>query len=362
MANKTEKTQPAPQAAASKNSAPKTSTNDRLQHLKVFAIMVMAAVVLAGMVFFYVDTTAQKNSANTAAAEALEALKTRHIRLFEKRVDTQRLAQQVVADAFEGVNMSSLGGASGALGKRLLLVLQPSVSAQLKKQIEAYVVTGSVATASNEEPAVLQKLWQDVGTGDVADVTIDKVRSEGKSATATVLLHHHTNPIPTEVLVGMEKIDGVWRVVSLPNLGQVLANIDAQQHTTKESRNSAKQVEMANILHTTLQWKKSEQPWPANPLTMLEIEFDNTGKQDITTYRYEVTLNNLNTGDSKVVELTEDELIAAGGAVEKNIPLMMDITSDVDAGLFNADSESIRLSLKGVEMVFADGTSIVIEN
>ncbi|MBA3994645.1 MAG: hypothetical protein C0469_14055 [Cyanobacteria bacterium DS2.3.42] len=195
---------------------------------KMFRIVGVLAL-LAGVAWgiFYLWTSTPEYS----ISQVKDAVKAHDKAKFDKFVDTEEFADGMVDDMLTKPIKEAMGGntigrwvAAGMSG-----IFKPQFVSQIKKDLYDLVEKGSIS----------QSVGTDVVDPDMTLGAVDRrlclsqndfkkienIKSDGKVATVTVVLHNKEHNKDFKLDVQMQKTEGYWRVTKMLNFPEFVARL-----------------------------------------------------------------------------------------------------------------------------------------
>ncbi|MCC7531088.1 MAG: hypothetical protein IT342_21400 [Candidatus Melainabacteria bacterium] len=214
--------------------------------IKMFRIAFSLAVIaICGWGLFYFWTSTPEY----AISQVKDAVKAHDKVKFDKFVDTEEFADGMVDDMLTkplkeamGGNMISRWVVAGMSG-----MFKPRFVSRIKSDLYDLVEKGSVSQTSDADDVdpemTLSAVDRRLCLSKNDFKRIENIKSDGKVATATVVLHNKEHNQDFKLDVQMQKVEGYWRITRMLNFPEFVARL-----IEVESAHSSNEAEKAEPL------------------------------------------------------------------------------------------------------------------
>ena len=211
----------------------------------VVALTVIATFACAGFYFWTLTP-------EYAISQVKESIKAHDKAKFDKYVDTDEFAEGMVDDLIAKPLKEAMGGGMIArwVSAGVSGIFKPPLVAQMKSDLYDLVEKGSINQSANKvgvDPEMtLGAVDRRVCLSKNEFKKVENVRSDGKDATITVVLHNKEHNKDFNLDVQMHKMEGYWRVTKLTNfpefVGKVVEMESTHQSDQTENSESVKRI------------------------------------------------------------------------------------------------------------------------
>ena len=207
-----------------------------------------------------------------ALQQIVKAVETHDTELFHKYVDVTKIAERIIEDLADSIKDkpdTSSGSVAESPAKGRITLVEPRLAEIVREQVERYVERGDVPQAGtsdpNEESFSLKRIQDRIGR-QFRDVKY--VRGEGKIATVGIGLHNERLKIDQVLELKLRrKEDDHWQLIELPNLFQLITEIESVEKSKLEEANRPvrEQMEQAVSLEKVSKDQEMDPRSPAPP-------------------------------------------------------------------------------------------------
>jgi len=184
-----------------------------------------------------------------ALQQIVKAVETHDTELFHRYVDVPTIAERIIEDLVDSIKDkpgSSSSSVGESPGKGRITLVEPRLTEIVREQVERYVERGDVPQAAtsdpNEESFSLKRIHDRIG-GQFRDIKY--VRGEGKIATVGIGLHNERLEIDQVLELKLRrKEDDHWQLIGLPNLFQLITEIESVDKSKLEEANKPVREQM----------------------------------------------------------------------------------------------------------------------
>lgn len=189
---------------------------------RIIAVLALLAGIGYGAFFLWSSTP------EYSIGQVKDAFKAHDKAKFDKFVDADQFAGSMVDDMLTNPVKEALGG--GTIGRWIAAgmtgIFKPQYVSSFKSDLYALVEKGNISQTSDDDSmmslgAVERRLC--LSQNDLKKV--ENVKSDGKLATVTVVLHNKMHDKDLALDVQMQKTDNHWRIIKMLNFPEFVARM-----------------------------------------------------------------------------------------------------------------------------------------
>ncbi len=190
------------------------------------AVVLAVIALLACGAYFIVTSTPEY-----AIGQVKDAIKSHDRKKFDKYVDTDEFADVMVDDLLTRPFKEAMG--NGMIARWVTAgisgIFKPPLVAQMKSDLYELVDKGSISQSVNKDGVdpemTLGAVDRRICLSKNEFKRVENVRSDGRDAKVTVVLHNKEHDKDFNLDVQMHKMEGYWRVTKLTNFPEFISRI-----------------------------------------------------------------------------------------------------------------------------------------
>lgn len=202
-------------------------------------------ILLAGIAYgiFYIWSSTPEYS----IGQVKDAVKAHDKVKFAKFVNTDEFAGAMVDDMLTQPIKDVMGGGmlSGWVVAGMNGVFKPPMVAKLKEDMNDLVETGNFAQRTSdtvESDRLLGAIDRRLCLSQNEFQKLENVRSEGKEAKVTIVLHNKTHNKDLKLDVQMQKMDGYWRITKMLNFPEFVGQVTEVESVHNNERTGSSET------------------------------------------------------------------------------------------------------------------------
>jgi len=202
---------------------------------QMFRIIAVLAI-LAGIAYggFYLWSSTPEYS----IGQVKDAFRTHDRAKFDKFVDADEFAGGMVDDLLTNPVKEVLGG--GTIGRWVVAgmagMFKPQFVSSFKSDLYALVENGNLRQSADDSEMSLALVERRLCLSKNEFKKVDNVKTDGKLATVTVVLHNKMHDKDMKLDVQMQKMDNYWRVTKMLNFPEFAARIAEVESVHKDDK------------------------------------------------------------------------------------------------------------------------------
>lgn len=197
----------------------------KIKMFRLASVLAIFAIAALGAFSFWTSTP------DYAISQIKDAVKAHDRAKFDKFVDTDEFADGMVDDMLTKPIKEAMGGntigrwvAAGMSG-----IFKPQFVTQIKSDLYDLVEKGSVSQSVGKDGVdpdmTLSAIDRRLCLSQNDFKKIENIKSDGKVATVTVVLHNKAHEKDFKLDVQMQKVEGYWRVTKMLNFPEFVARL-----------------------------------------------------------------------------------------------------------------------------------------
>lgn len=295
--------------------------------------------------------------------EVQHSLASRDVAAFERRVDVAAVATSAVnqlfgssrlgLDSLPDVVRNRLESQSdrGGVRARLEAFLKPGLSENLKDEALLAVGKGSFAAAPE---GLLHKLWQDAGGERLRFGRVRVVSADAERAVGELVVSRPDLNLTLPLRLEMDRLDGHWQVVDVPNLADVLNQISVTAAEWRETKSAQTVAELGRLVTVTNVTKARTD----DGRLLVGARLTNAGPVDLRGLRVQLVFADAAGQPMKVVVVEEPARLAAGTSVEKNWTVLIDEHRSLERYVRDLPLAALTLRAGVIGLTMANGQTL----
>ena len=195
---------------------------------KIFFITVIIAIIAISVLLFWQVT----NSPRYSLKKLDNAIKEHDVNAFNKYVDLDATIDEIIVQTWKHYTAGEATGSRwneirSDIGNTLLSVVKPNIKEMIKKEVNAYIVTGEWSgdrtdNGSGISSMIIKIIREKIDPGQWDQQSVNYTEVDGKIA--YVGLTYFDKSIDTNFLleVKMRDMNGYWQIIEISNIAQIL--------------------------------------------------------------------------------------------------------------------------------------------
>lgn len=338
------------------------------------AIVSIAAIGAATAGYFHMEKQKHLSSASYALSQAKLAITSKDKALFEKHVDTHKVALSILANMLKESNqqtketdnlLESVGTQlSNKLGKRFAAFVQPELSKNLQTQMTSFVEAGSfgddidLSRLYGGKP-MLQNLWEELKGEEIVFGEFTNVQQQETTASAELAFEKPVLEFSSALKFDLEKEGESWKVVGINNLAEKLSEISEKRAAVIAKQNTQTQERLnAAISVVSVEKSAGVSQWGVGKGLLLRAAFENTSEKNIQSFHATINFKD-ETGETiKQTDISDTDLLMSASVAEKSWPMGINPLSQADNFIYDATDASLTIQIDLKAITFEDGEKL----
>lgn len=188
---------------------------------RILLVLILIAGIACGGFWFWTTTP------QYSISQIKEAIKTHDRKKFDKHVDVNDFAAGMVDDVLMQPMQEAVGGGMAGrwVAAGMSALLKPTLVSGIKEELYSLVGTGSFGEPDAESAFSLHQMEQQMCLKSHDFKRIEQIKTDGKLAQATLVLHNDKHNKDLKLDVQMRDMGGYWQVTRMLNFPEFTAQL-----------------------------------------------------------------------------------------------------------------------------------------
>lgn len=326
------------------------------KRISIIVLLICAVVLTAGVLFKYQEP---QNSPEKSFSALWEGVRQNSITQVESAADLTLLSESIVDQLF-GEEMAQEGDMldkiEGWATRKYASFIRPELVKSLNDQMVRFISVGTIKQGSESD--ILSRLKGELlgEAGHFAPVS--EFVTKGAEATAWMPIIRADVEDKLALQLKFVKVNDTWKLVDVPNLNNVLHQLELIRYAKIKEMNAAIQEQLEqNLRLVNIEKSSGISKWGVGKGVMIKAAFENTSNQDIASFHAFVDFIE-NDKVLKTVIISDTDVLPVGQIMEKSWPMTVNPLFESDNRIYDISSEELTIAVRLSEVAFADGTKI----
>ena len=195
---------------------------------KIFFITVIIAIIAISVLLFWQVT----NSPRYSLKKLDNAIKEHDVNAFNKYVDLDATIDEIIVQTWKHYTAGEATGSRwneirSDIGNTLLSVVKPNIKEMIKKEVNAYIVTGEWSgdrtdNGSGISSMIIKIIREKIDPGQWDQQSVNYTEVEGKIAYVGLTYFDKSRDTNFLLEVKMRDMNGYWQIIEISNIAQIL--------------------------------------------------------------------------------------------------------------------------------------------
>ena len=195
---------------------------------KIFFITVIIAIIAISVLLFWQVT----NSPRYSLKKLDNAIKEHDVNAFNKYVDLDATIDEIIVQTWKHYTAGEATGSRwneirSDIGNTLLSVVKPNIKEMIKKEVNAYIVTGEWSgnrtdNGSGISSMIIKIIREKIDPGQWDQQSVNYTEVDGKIAYVGLTYFDKSRDTNFLLEVKMRDMNGYWQIIEISNIAQIL--------------------------------------------------------------------------------------------------------------------------------------------
>lgn len=195
---------------------------------KIFFITAIIAIIAISVLLFWQVT----NSPRYSLKKLDNAIKEHDVNAFNKYVDLDATIDEIIMQTWKHYTAGEATGSRwneirSDIGNTLLSVVKPNIKEMIKKEVNAYIVTGEWSgdrtdNGSGISSMIIKIIREKIDPGQWDQQSVNYTEVEGKIAYVGLTYFDKSRDTNFLLEVKMRDMNGYWQIIEISNIAQIL--------------------------------------------------------------------------------------------------------------------------------------------